>query len=221
MAGRSLGRIAGDVFGYVLLFQAAPEDRRPDFPALRSQLLSLIDGFARHPDAARVPPEEVEEARFALVAWVDEMIQRSNWRGREDWKREPLQLQLYRTNRAGNEFYDHLAALRPDQNEAREVYVLCLALGLEGQYAGHDADRRALLQKEFETLRVAGKALVPSQEARFVPAAYQLSIRLPDLGRRGILPTLAVMALVSGVFFGGLWLWLRWVVGDVPVPPGS
>lgn len=221
MAARSLARTAGDVLGYVQLFQSCPEERRPELGALRSHLLGLLDAFARHPDAQRVAPEEVGEARFALVAWIDEMIQRSSWSGREDWKREPLQLQLYRTNRAGNEFYDHLAALRPDQNQAREVYVLCLALGFEGQYAGHDAERRALLQKEYETLRVSGQALEPAREPRLLPAAYELSIRLPGLGRRRILPTLLGMALVTGVFFGLLWLWLRVLAGGVPVPPGA
>ncbi len=221
MASRSLGRVAGDLFGYVQLFQSAPENRRPDLPALRSHLLGLLDGFSRHPDAQRIPPDEVEEARFALVAWTDEMIQRSNWIGSEEWRREPLQLQLYRTNKAGNEFYDHMAALRPEQNHAREVYLLCLALGFEGQYAGHDADRRALLQKEYEALRVSGSALEVARESRFLPDAYEVNIRLPDLGKRRVFPTLLLMACAGGVFFGVLWLLLRWAVGDVPVPPGS
>lgn len=221
MAGRSLGRIAGDLFGYLLLFAAAPDNRRPDLPALRSHLLSLIEAFSRHPDTQHHPPDEVEEARFALVAWADEMVQRSSWPGRDEWKREPLQLQLYRTNKAGNEFYDHLARLRPDQNSAREVYFLCLATGFEGQYAGHEGERRAILQQHYDTLRVAGKALEIAREVPFVPPAYDVSIQLPDPGGRRIIPWILLMALLVGGVFGGLWLWLRSLAGGIPLPPGA
>src|SRR3990172_12514574 len=117
-----LWRAAGDLVGWVQLFRDAPDSHRPDLPAVRAHLLALIDAFPRDPIAREHPPEEVGEAAFALVAWTDEMLNTSSWAAREEWKKEPLQLQLYRTVRAGNEFFAHLRALRPNQNSAREVY---------------------------------------------------------------------------------------------------
>jgi len=217
---RSLGQLAGEFLGYLQLFAEAPENRRPDLPTLRSHLLSLLDAFPRSPEASACPPEEVEEARFALVAFADETVQRSSWAWAEDWKKDPLQRQLFQTNRAGNEFFDHLNSLRPDQNDAREVYYLCLALGFEGQFAGRESERRALIQQEYERLRVAGHALQAASESHLVPAAYDLAIRLPEQREWGVLPPLLIMGGGAVGVFALLWLLLRWAAVEVPLPPG-
>lgn len=221
MALLSLGRVAGDLIGYVLLFHEADEAQRPSVPALRNHLLTQLDAFAKHPDAQRVPPEEVEEARFALVGWADEMILKSSWSGREEWLREPLQLQLFRTNRAGDEFYDHLAALRPEQNHAREVFFLCLCLGFEGGYAGRDADRAELTRQQFEMLRATGRARDLATTTPIAAPAYRVEIELRGSGGRRLWPV--VLAWVAGVsvVFGGLYGVLWFFATRVALPPGT
>jgi type VI secretion system protein ImpK len=218
MSKTPLWRVAGDLVGYVLLFRAAPESHRPDLPALRSHLLGQLDAFARAPETREHPPEEVEEASFALVAWTDEMINTSNWSAREEWKKEPLQLTLYRTVRAGNEFFDHLRGLRPQQNSAREVYFLCLALGFRGQ-EDSPAERQRLVQEQYEQLRVARRALEVAREVPFMPPAYDVAIQLPDRSRSRILPGLLGLALLAGLGFGGLFVWLRFAAQRIPLPP--
>lgn len=221
MEGRKLGRLAGDVFGYVLLFAESSDAQRPSVPALRGHLLGLLDAFAKQPEIQRVPPDEVEEARFALVAWADELIQRSDWSGRGEWLREPLQLQLFRTNRAGNEFYDHLARLRPDQNHAREVYFLCLVHGFEGQYAGRAATRGELIRQQFEFLRVSGHALDVAAASPLAAAAYEVEIQLHGPSGRRLWPVVvAWFGLVLGVGMA-LWLTLQLLAGGVDLPPGA
>lgn len=220
MGGRNLGRLAGDVFGFVLLFAEAPDAQRPSVPALRSHLLSLLDGFAKQPDLQRIPPEEVEEARFALVAWADETILRSDWSGREEWLREPLQLQLFRTNRAGDEFYEHLARLRPDQSHAREIYFLCLVHGFEGQYAGEAAGRADLIRQQFEFLRASGHALDVVAASPLAPPAYEVEIQLHRASGRRLWPVVvAWFGLVLGVGLA-LWITLQLFAGSVDLPPG-
>ena len=130
----TLGRAAGDLIAYVQLFQQAPPEARPDPATLRNQILGLLDAFARDPTAQSAPPVDLEEARFALVAWADESILRTDWSGRQQWLGEPLQLQLFRTNRAGDEFFERLARLRAEQTDAREVFFLCLVFGFEGNF---------------------------------------------------------------------------------------
>lgn len=221
MADRSLGRLAGDFLGFVLLFQEAPDSNRPAVPSLRNHLLTLLDGFAKHPDAQRYPSDEVEEARFALVAWADEMILRTEWSGREEWLRELLQLQLYRTNRAGDEFYDHLARLRPDQTHAREVYFLCLALGFEGQYAGRTADRAALMQQQFEFLRTSGRALDVGSTHPVAPPAYEVAIQLRGPGGKRLWPVLLGWLGVVLATLTVLWGVLQLFANRVDLPPGA
>jgi type VI secretion system protein ImpK len=212
--------VAGDFFDFLLLFQLYP-DSTSGAAQLRSQLLGLLDGALRDPDARSVPPADLEEVRFALVAWADEIILKSNWSGREDWQREPLQLQLFQTNRAGNEFYDHLARLRPDQVSAREVYFLCLLLGFEGQYMGHEADRRAIIQQQYELLRVAGHAMELGRDEWLAPPAYDTAIRLPPGRRRRIWPMLFAIVLAAAAVFAAFWGILGSAAQRVPLPPAS
>jgi type VI secretion system protein ImpK len=218
---RSLGRVAGDFFDFLLLFQRFPESSFVQSGQLRSQVLTLLDGVLQDPDARSVPPGDLEEARFALVAWADEVLLKSSWSGRDDWQREPLQLQLFRTNRAGNEFYDHLACLRPDQMAAREIYFLCLLLGFEGQYMGHEGDRRAIVQQQFELLRVAGRALVLSREEWLAPPAYEMAIQLPPARRGRVWPLLLAFVLAAVAVFAAYWGILGSVAERVPLPPAS
>jgi type IV/VI secretion system ImpK/VasF family protein len=217
----SLGRVAGEFIGYVLLFREAPEAQRPSVPALRNHLLGLLDAFSKSPETQQAPPEEVEEARFALVAWADETILVSDWSGREEWLREPLQLQLFRTNRAGDEFYDHLAALRPDQNYAREVYFLCLCLGFQGGYAGRDADRAELTRQHFELLRATHRARDLATTRPVAPPAYRVEIELRGAGGKRLWPV--VLGWTAGVaaVFVVLWSTLWFYATRVMLPPGS
>lgn len=221
MALLSLGRAAGDFIGYVLLFRECPDTQRPSVPALRSHLVGLLDEFDRSPAAGQAPPDEVQEARFALVAWADETILLSDWSGRDEWLREPLQLQIFRTNRAGDEFYDHLAALRPEQNLAREVYFLCLCLGFEGRYVGQEAERAQLTRQHFEMLRAAGRARDLATTTPLAAPAYRVEIELRGGGGRRLWPVvLGWAAGVSGVL---LVLWIAaWIFASrVSLPPGT
>ena len=218
---RSLGRIAGDFFDSLLLFQLSPDSASVEPGQLRSRILALLDGVLRDPDARSVPPTDLEEARFALVAWADEMVLKSGWPGRVEWQREPLQLQLFRTNRAGNEFYDHLGSLRPDQVAAREVYFLCLLLGFEGQYMGHEGDRRAIIHQQYELLRVSGRAMELGREQWLAPPAYDTAIRLPPARGGRLWPWLLAIALAALAVYATFWSLLGGAAARVPLPPVS
>lgn len=220
MNAGSLARIAGDFFGSVLLFREASDAQRPSVPAFRSHLLALLDAIAKHPETQRLPADEVEEARFALVAWADETVVRSDWSAREEWQRDLLQLQVYRTNRAGDEFFDHLAQLRPDQNHAREIYFMCLALGFEGRYAGLAAERAELMRQQFELLRVCGRATDLATAAPVSPPAYDLEIELRQASGRRLVPALLGWGGFAGGLFALLWVILFAFSLAVPLPPG-
>jgi len=221
VAGRSLARVAGDLVGYVMGFHQAPEARGLTVPVLRQDVLGLLEALRRDPAARAFPPADVEEACFALVAFVDETVLRTPWAGHDEWLREPLQLQLYRTNKAGDEFFEHLERLRPEQTAAREIYFLCLALGFEGQYAGHDADRRALMARHYEMLRATGSAIEPGGREPLLPPAYDLQIELGPGRRRRVWPTLLVIAAGLVALFGALWALLQTLAEGIPAPPAS
>jgi type VI secretion system protein ImpK len=218
VSGWTLSRAAGDFTAFVQLFAQAPAAQRPNAVTLRAQLTGLLDAFAKHPAAQSAPPVDVEEARFALVAWADETILRTPWTGHEEWLREPLQLQLFRTNRAGDEFFERLSRLRAEQTDAREVYFLCLVLGMVGQYEDREAERRSLIAQQFEMLRVARRAVDVASQSPLTPAAYDVEIHLPGPRRssvwRPVLSLLGVGATVFALLFAILYL----SAGSVPLP---
>jgi type IV/VI secretion system ImpK/VasF family protein len=181
--------------------------------------MGLLDAFSRSAAAGQAP-DEVEEARFALVAWIDEVVSVSGWAGAEEWMREPLQLQVFGTRQAGVEFYSRLENLRPENAAALEVYFDCLALGFQGSYAGRDGDRQAIVQRTLDKLRRVERALDLGREKRVTPTAYKVDITLS--GRSGrLLPML--LGGMGGLLllFGLLWgvLFLR--AGGVPPLIGS
>ena len=81
--------------------------------------------------------EDLDAARYAVAAFLDEMITSSPWPHKDAWASQSLQYRLFGTNVAGEEFFSRLESLRsaiPPNPDVLEVYHLCLALGFEGQY---------------------------------------------------------------------------------------
>lgn len=108
----------------------SPETVAP-CPEVQKQLLQALQNAQRKAEKAGKQNADIEEASFAVVAWIDELIARyaTWWVGAT-----PLQKTLFHTNNAGNEFFGHLNQLTARQDEVREVYYLCLCLGFVGQY---------------------------------------------------------------------------------------
>jgi type VI secretion system protein ImpK len=112
---------------------------------LREDLLGLLRQMVSKCRAAGVPDAETAEARYALVAFIDDRILKSNWLGRAEWMNNPLQLQLYREYAAGENFFARMRAIqqRDRRAPALEVYHLCLALGFTGALQGANAVQQA------------------------------------------------------------------------------
>lgn len=220
MAERSLARLAADYITLVQLIQQAPADQLPEPDALRNQLLGLLDEVSRAASRQQIDAAEVEQARFALAVWTDETILRSQWPGRETWHAELLQSRLFHTMRGGNEFYERLKALGPEQQEAREIFFLALVMGFEGQYAGQDDQRNAIIAHQFKTLRAGGRGLDLNVEGPLIPAAYELDIELPRVGGLGVMATLGLGFAALAGLYTLTWLILYLVAGEVPLPPG-
>jgi type VI secretion system protein ImpK len=217
----TLGRAADDFVARVLLVGESAGDPPVDASQLRAKLLGDLAAVERSAAAQQLEPQELDDARFALVVWADEMLLKASWAGRDAWSHDLLQMQLYRTNRGGDEFYERLARLRPDQGEARLVYFLCLVLGFEGQLVGDEAARRALIQQHYDMLRAAGMARDLITTERLTPGAYDLDVRLERPSAGGARRIVLGWSLVAVAVFGLAWSVLRLVAQRVPLPPGG
>ena len=96
--------------------------------------------FERFEDSARksgIENDKIRLAKFALVAFLDETIFSSEWARKEEWLSDPLQIKLFDTFNAGEEFFTYMAEMRLRSNQNKdvlEIYYLCLSLGFKGKY---------------------------------------------------------------------------------------
>ena len=173
---------------------------------LRQRIIDVLDRMVGAARAARVPEAEIAEARYALVAFIDEQILKSAWPGRVEWMNQPLQLVLYREVTAGENFFGRMRALlnHGGHEFALEIYYLCLALGFRGAYgiSGNAAGLASFTEAARE--RIAHK-LPPA--AKLSPSALPRDRARAARGNRG-----ALIGLLAGcgVIILAVLIGLRW-----------
>ena len=153
-----------EIFGpcLSLIVQLRDSDQYGDSDLLRSRILDMLKQAEKKALMEAIPAEDISDARFAIVAFIDEVILGSNWMERNNWITNPLQVELYGHAVAGNEFFTRLDRLKADasfRKNALEVYYLCLALGFKGKYhvQGSDGGHKLLMliDETFSRLRSA------------------------------------------------------------------
>jgi type VI secretion system protein ImpK len=111
---------------------------------LRQRLQVALDQMVGKGRAAGIQEQDLADMRYAVVAFLDEQILKSNWPGRNEWMSQPLQLVLFNQYTAGEHFFNRLRGLLGEgRTEAIAAYQLCLALGFRGQF-GTGADPHSL-----------------------------------------------------------------------------
>jgi type VI secretion system protein ImpK len=111
---------------------------------LRQRLQVALDTMVGNGRAAGIQEQDLADMRYAVVAFLDEQILKSNWPGRSEWMSQPLQLVLFNQYTAGEHFFNRLRGLLGEgRADAVAAYQLCLALGFRGQF-GTGADPTSL-----------------------------------------------------------------------------
>jgi type VI secretion system protein ImpK len=74
--------------------------------------------------------------RYALVAWIDEMLVEASWSHREWWSNNVLERELFNTRECAERFFVNAKeASGLSQRDALEVYYVCVILGFRGIYS--------------------------------------------------------------------------------------
>jgi type VI secretion system protein ImpK len=141
-----------ELFAFVTAFLKKVEEQQPPFQQVQATVVRLLAKSETAVEAGRYSREEVDQARFALCAWVDEKVLNSPWREKHLWLREQLQRSYFGTTDAGEEFFQRLNALPIQEREVREVYYLCLCLGFTGLLCT-TGDERQLEQLKIAALK--------------------------------------------------------------------
>jgi type VI secretion system protein ImpK len=121
----------------ILILQLRATDDYGNAESLKNRIIEMFDRFEHNARNTGIDNEKVRLAKFALIAFLDETIISSSWNQKDSWLTEPLQLKIFDTFNAGEEFFNYLSELRQRSSSNKdllEIFYLCLALGFKGKY---------------------------------------------------------------------------------------
>ena len=163
-----------------------------------------------------------KEARFVMAALADEIFVHEDWDGAGFWLTHLLETRLFQTHSAGETFFIRVSALLsrndPADHQLAIIYLMALALGFRGKYAGDPEGDRALrhLRGRLYDLIRSRQPQIFVDSPRLFPDAYLSTIHegvvryLPRPGRW--------LAIAAGVVvFWFLVAWGVWKVVSSPV----
>jgi type VI secretion system protein ImpK len=156
---RNVCELFADLFAYGRLFeqQSYQGTFQPSYEDVRNTIATLLEEQDANAQRTGLSASDYQEARFAVVAWLDETIlHHTHWQHHQQWKTFPLQLEYYQTKNAVNEVLERLGRLGAEQQQVREIYYQCFDLQLIGRYFFNSEAEQATCQ--------------PAQEHVFPPA---------------------------------------------------
>lgn len=160
-------------FGLAVDEQVATGQANDAAAAVVARARELIERAKSAAQADGRRPDQVDGAAFAVVAWIDEIMARN-----PTWLvagTPPLQVAMFNTNNAGNEFFQHLSALKQDQDEVREVYYHAILCGFVGQYyyeTGDTGELGKLKELHGRQLPIAPAPIHTLREEKITPQPY-------------------------------------------------
>lgn len=196
-----------DLLGYTAYFMKTVDHRQQSFEQVQADVRRLVTQSEAAGKRMGASPDDFDLARFAVCAWVDEMILASDWRHKDRWQREQLQRIYYNTADAGEQFFDRLNNLGFQHRDVRELYYLCMSLGFMGKYI-HEGDEyllRKVREANLKWLLGSSVGLPTFQRMELFPEAYPKETSVPmGSGRRSRISLWAIGALISPLFLYGV-----------------
>ncbi len=155
------------------------------------------------------------EARFVMAAMADEVFIHPRWEGTDYWLAHLLETRYFRTHSAGEVFFEKASALLslndPAADQLIMIYLMALALGFRGKYAGRpegDSVLRDLRERLLETIWRRHPGMLNETKHLF-PHAARSTVREGPIRK---LPSPAKWLTVAFgvVVFWVLFSWLPW-----------
>lgn len=149
---------AGPTFDLILRLKAGIVAPSND---LRPKIWGMLEDFEKRAERYRFNHKIVQVSKFALASFVDETVLTNNFPLKNEWEKNPLQLEYFGEQLAGNKFFDKLEAMLKQIDvtaDAVEVYYFCMLLGFKGRYAIYEQDKLlSIMQTTANALVKAGK----------------------------------------------------------------
>lgn len=149
---------AGPIFDLILRLKAGIVTPSND---LRPQIAAMLTDFEKRGERYRFSSKIIQVSKFALAAFVDETVLSSKFNLKEEWEKNPLQLEYFGEQLAGNKFFEKLLAMIKQVDvtaDAVEIYYVCMLLGFKGRYGVYEKEKLlSIMQETANSLVRAGK----------------------------------------------------------------
>jgi len=140
-----------DIFAYILHLKGTCAFESPNFGEVYLKTRRLFNHSVELTLSLGVDPRKYDQARYAVCAWVDEMLSTMSWPYNQKWLNHTLQKQFYGSSNANTAFFTRLNSLDADEHAVREIYLYCLLLGYYGKYV-LESDKPLLRQMKMSHL---------------------------------------------------------------------
>lgn len=188
---------AGPTFDLILRLKAGIVAPSND---LRPKIAGMLEDFEKRAERYRFNHKIVQVSKFALAAFVDETVLTNNFPLKNEWEKNPLQLEYFGEQLAGNKFFEKLEAMLGQIDvtaDAVEIYYFCMLLGFKGRYAVYEHD------KLLATMQSTANALVKAGKIKPVELSpHWLVNDQPPPPERGGMPTWAKITAGAGLALG-------------------
>jgi len=159
----------------------ATEGGRIEPSVLRAKLAGVVERANEMAETVfGKDSEDGEFFRYAVVAFLDEVVRERGGDVYEYWRENSLQWGYFQENRAGKGFFEKLdvAMADPERGKLLRCFYLCMLLGFKGKYRyqeyGGDSARTHLIQRV--------QSVVHRQQ---VATDTELKVTVPRQGTRG------------------------------------
>lgn len=187
---------AGPVFDLILRLKAGIVAPSYD---LRPKIAALLTDFEQRAERYRFSSKIIQVAKFALASFVDETVLSSNFNLKEEWEKNPLQLEYFGEHLAGDKFFEKLAAMLKQIDvtaDAVEIYYVCMLLGFKGRYAVYEKDRLMQIMQDTANALVRGGKIRPVELS-----PHWLANDQPEPPKPRKMPTWAKIMAFGGLGF--------------------
>jgi type VI secretion system protein ImpK len=218
---KDLITFAGPIFDLILRLKSgivAPSNE------LRPKIAGLLDEFESRAERYKFNHKIVQVSKFALASFADETVLTADFPLKIEWEKNPLQLQLFGEQLAGNKFFDKLESMLKQievTQDAVEVYYYCMLLGFKGRYAIYEHDKLlATMQETADALVKVGRIkpveLSPHWLANDQPVPPEKR-GMPIWAKLGALGGLGLAIIVYGILFMLSYKFLNDTVDRLPL----
>lgn len=188
---------AGPIFDLILRLKSGIVAPSND---LRPKIAGMLQDFERRAERYRYNHKIIQVSKFALAAFVDETVLTNNFPLRNEWEKNPLQLELFGEQLAGNKFFERLEAMLRQIDvtaDAVEIYYFCMLLGFKGRYAVYEQE------KLLATMQETANALVKAGKIKPVELSpHWLANDQPEPPKKRVMPTWAKLGAFGLVGLG-------------------